>query len=167
MKAKRHMLTLAFSADEVRYSTTSVDSLFSRLCPNLAKCHVRIFWWKVQCPERCTVQRKVENEKRSWRTPSIYFMTVGQELQKGKPMRPHTDANSECIASKYPYNVTFPRWKTDYWHIGSVCVWQRLWLLASIGWITWQLQFDSTWQSLWQMFIPFIPNTSQYPFPIP
>lgn len=35
-------------------------------------------------------------------------MMVGQELQKGKPMRPHTGTNNECIAYKYPYYLTFP-----------------------------------------------------------
>lgn len=30
----------------------------------------------------------------------------------------------------------FPCWKTDVWQIVSVCVSHRLWLLASIGWIT-------------------------------
>lgn len=36
-------------------------------------------------------------------------MMMGQELQKGKPVRPHTDTNNECIAYKYPYYLTFPR----------------------------------------------------------
>lgn len=46
MKAKRHMLTQAFSVDEVQCSIKSVDSLFSRLCPDLRRCHVCTFWWK-------------------------------------------------------------------------------------------------------------------------
>lgn len=40
------MLTQAFSVDEVQCSTKSVDSLFSRLCPDLRRCHVCTFWWK-------------------------------------------------------------------------------------------------------------------------
>lgn len=85
-----------------------VLSLFSRLCLDLRKCHVCTFCWKLQWPERSSVPCKVENEKWNRGTPSIYYMMVGQELQKGKPMRPHTGTNNECIAYKYPYYLSFP-----------------------------------------------------------
>lgn len=79
-------------------------------CLDLRKCHVCTFCWKRQWPERSSVPCKVENEKRSRGTSSIYFMMVGQELQKGKPMRPHTGTN---IAYKYPYYLTFPMFENS------------------------------------------------------
>lgn len=128
----RHMLTQAFPLDEVRCSTKSVDSLFSRLCPDLRKCHVCTFWRKVQGCERCTGPRKGENKKRSRRTPSIYFGNVGQKVQKGEPMRPHTDTNNECIAYKQPLLRHFSTLENRLPTV-SVCFPQRLWPV--FGWI--------------------------------
>lgn len=135
-KAKRHMFSRAFSGDEVRCSTTCVDSLFSNSVWtsesvtsvlsaesfNGLKGLVYLAKWKMK--------REVEEQHQS--TPWWWAKNYRKVSQWD-----HTQAQTmNVLHTNTLITSLFPCWKTDVWQIVSVCVSHRLRLLASIGWIT-------------------------------